>query len=140
MHTGFPLPDIEWPPLRQFWAGAARGELVLPYRPAEGRYDWYPDPDDLDSYQWRPVSGRATLFSWSVVRHAFLPQYADLVPYVTGLAALEEAPDVSLATMVVDCEPDDLEVDMPLAVTFRPLRFAGIDGEVVAPLFAPAVA
>ena len=139
MHAGFPLPDIEWPPLREFWAGAARSELVLPYRPDEGRYDWYPDPDDLDSYEWRPVSGRATLFSWSVVRHAFLPQYADLVPYVTGLAALEEDPDVRLATVVVDCEPDDLEVDMPLAVTFRPLRFTGVDGKVVAPLFTPAV-
>ena len=137
MRDAFPLPDLDWPPLRDFWAGAARHELVLPYRAAEGRWEWYPDPEEPDAYEWQQVSGQATLFSWSVVRHTFLPQYADLVPYVTGLAEIEEDPAVRLATMIVDAEPTDLVMDMPLEVTFRPLRFAGVDGEVQAPLFRP---
>ena len=26
----FPLPDTDWPPTREFWAAAARGELAVP--------------------------------------------------------------------------------------------------------------
>ncbi len=84
------------------------------------------------------MSGRATLFSWVVVTHAFLPQFADLVPFVPALVALDDDPAVRLATRVVDCDPDDLHFDMPLQVTFRPIEFDGIDGRVTAPLFAPA--
>jgi hypothetical protein len=38
---------------------------------------------------------------------------------------------------IVDCPIDDLRCDMPLEVDFRPLRFDGVDGEVVVPLFRP---
>jgi hypothetical protein len=39
---------------------------------------------------------------------------------------------------MVDCDPAELDFDMPVAVTFRPISFIGVDGEVVAPLFTPA--
>jgi hypothetical protein len=42
-----------------------------------------------------------------------------------------------MATEVVDGDPDQLEFDQPMEVTFRPLRFGGIDGAVVAPLWRP---
>jgi uncharacterized OB-fold protein len=73
-----------------------------------------------------------------VVTHAFLPQFADLTPFVPALVALEEDPSVRIATRMVDCDPAELEFDMPVVVTFRPISFTGVDGEVVAPLFMPA--
>jgi uncharacterized OB-fold protein len=84
------------------------------------------------------MSGRATLFSWVVVTHAFLPQFAEKVPFVPGLVALEEDPAVRLTTEIVDCDPSVLRFDMPLAVVFRPISFAGVEGSVMAPLFTPA--
>ncbi len=84
------------------------------------------------------MSGRGTLFSWVVVTHAFLPQFADLVPFVPALVALEEDPAVRLATRVVDTDPETLDFDMPLQVTFRPITFAGVEGSVTAPMFVPA--
>jgi len=84
------------------------------------------------------MTGRGTLFSWVVVTHAFLPQFADLVPFVPALVALDEDPAVRIATRVVDCDVDALTFEMPLQVTFRPIAFIGVDGEVTAPLFAPA--
>jgi hypothetical protein len=39
---------------------------------------------------------------------------------------------------MVGCDPAALGFDMPVAVTFRPISFTGVDGEVVAPLFTPA--
>jgi hypothetical protein len=138
----FPLPDVEWEPTRAFWAGAARGELVLPRCEACGRWVWYPDGACRfcggASLAWTRASGRGRLFSWSVVHRPFIPQLADMVPYVTGLVAIEEDPAVRLATLVVDCPAERLRMDMPLIATFRPLRFSGVSGEVVAPLFRPA--
>jgi uncharacterized OB-fold protein len=84
------------------------------------------------------MSGRGTLFSWVVVTHAFLPHFGDLVPFVPALVALDEDPAVRLATRIVDTDPASLSFDLPVRVTFRPLSFAGVDGTVPAPLFAPA--
>jgi uncharacterized OB-fold protein len=153
MHPDFPLPDVDWPPARPFWDGAAAGELRLPRCPACGRIHWYPEgpcrrcgaPTGADAdagagspLRWEPVSGRGTLFSWSVVTQVFLPQFRDLVPVVPALVAVDEDPDVRLVTRVVDADPADLRVDQPVRVVFRPLTFAGVAGSVAAPLFVPA--
>ncbi len=137
----FPLPDVEWPPTREFWQGAARHQLVVPRCDACGRWVWYPTDAcrrcGATAQTWTPVSGRGRLFSWSIVHRAFIPQLADMVPYVTALVAIDEDPAVRLATFIVDCAHDHLRIDMPVAVTFRELRFAGVAGSVTAPLFAP---
>ena len=70
---------------------------------------------------WTAVSGAGTLFSWAVVRRAFLPAFADQVPFVTALVALAEDPAVRLPTYLVDADPDTLRADEPVRVTFRPL-------------------
>ena len=137
MHEHFPLPDASFAPLRPFWDAAAAERLVMPYSARHGRIAWYPD-DANDRYDWREVSGRGSLYSWAVVTHAFLPQYRDLLPFATGLVALEEDPSVRLVSLIVDCDPAQLAVDQPLEVVFRPLRFAGVDGERMAPHFKPA--
>ena len=141
MHAGFPLPDLGWDALRPFWDGAARGELVLPRCRSCGGLVWYPAETcrhcGHEAHRWEPVSSRGRLFSWTVVRHVFLPAFADLVPFATGLVALDEDPRARLVTRLVDCDHDTLEVDQPVEVVFRPLRFTDIEGEVTAPLFRP---
>jgi uncharacterized OB-fold protein len=138
----FPLPDVTWPATAEFWAGAAREELLIPRCDGCGRFRWYPKPEcpacAAEPYSWVPVSGRGTLFSWVVVTHPFLPQFADLVPFVPALVALDEDPGVRLPTRMVDCDPGALTFDLPVTVTFRPIAFAGVDGSVPAPMFVPA--
>ena len=138
----FPLPDLEWPLTAEFWAGAARDELRIPVCDTCDRFRWYPKDEcpycDGRPFTWQPVSGRGTLFSWVVVTHAFLPQFADLVPFVPALVALDEDPQVRVPTRIVDCDPTDLRFDMPVAVTFRDISFTGVEGSVRAPLFVPA--
>jgi uncharacterized OB-fold protein len=140
--SAFPLPDTDWPPTREFWAAAARRVLAVPRCDACARYVWYPDGTcrfcGAHAATWTPVSGRGRLFSWSVVRRAFIPQVADDVPYVAGLVTIDEDRAVRIVTRIVDCAPEALRIDMPVRVVFRPLRFAGVSGEVVAPLFVPA--
>jgi uncharacterized OB-fold protein len=142
MHAEFPLPDTQWPPTREFWAAAARGALAIPRCDTCTRYVWYPETPCRHcagaNLTWTEVSGAGHLFSWSVVRFAWIPQFADRLPFVTGVVALREDPAVRLVTYIVDCAPDELRCDMPVHVVFRPLRYAGIAGEVVAPMFRPS--
>ncbi len=137
----FPLPDVDWPPTAEFWAGAARGRLVLPRCDACGRFVWYPDGTCRfcggATLTWTDVSGRGRLFSWSVVHRPFIPQLADAVPYVTALVTIDEDPAVRLVTRIVDAAPEALRIDMPVRVLFRPLEFAGVSRTVDAPVFTP---
>ena len=140
--SDFPLPDVAWPPTREFWSAAARGELALPRCEGCGRLHWYPEERCRgcgDSrHRWERMSGAGTLFTWVVVRQPFLPQLRDQVPFLTGLVAVAEDPSVRLAARIVECEPAELRIDMPLEVVFRPLSFGGVARRVPAPFFRPA--
>jgi uncharacterized OB-fold protein len=135
----FPLPDVDDPLTAPYFAGAARGELMVTRCASCGAYVWYPQehcPDDEGALEWVPVSGRASLFSWAVVHRAFLPAFADKVPFVTALVAIDEDPSVRLCTYLVDADPATLTADAPVVVTFRPLTFSTVpDKSVVVPMF-----
>jgi uncharacterized OB-fold protein len=137
--SDFPLPDVEWEPTRPFWAAAARGELSIPRCDACGLLVWYPDRACRGCggtrHAWTVLSGRGRLYSFTVVRRAFIPAFADDVPYVTGLVALAEDPAVRLVTRIVDCDPADLRIDQAVRAVFRPLAFPGIERRVLAPMF-----
>jgi uncharacterized OB-fold protein len=136
----FPLPDVDEPLTAPFFAAAARGELAIPRCDACDAHVWYPHetcPHDGGNLTWTAVSGRGTLFTWAVVRRAFLPAFEDRVPFVTALVALDEDPAVRICTYVVDTAAADLVADAPVAVTFRPLAFSTVPGRsVVVPMFA----
>jgi uncharacterized OB-fold protein len=137
----FPLPDIDDPLTAEFFAGAARGELVIPRCDTCNKYVWYPRdacPHDGGALTWTRVSGNGTLFSWAVVQRAFLPAFTDRVPFVTALVAIDEDPAVRIVAYIVDAEPNALRVDQPVRVDFRPLAFATVpDRAVAVPMFRP---
>ncbi len=143
MRRAFPLPDTGWEPTAGFWEAAASRELRIPRCDQCRAWCWYPKEQcpscGSARFTWTATSGRGSLFAWAVVRHAFLPQFADKVPFVPGLVSLEEDPSVRLVTEIVDCRPDQLRIGMPMRVAFRPMSFPGVDGEVTAPFFVPAV-
>jgi uncharacterized OB-fold protein len=139
----FPLPDPGFAPTRPFFEAAARGELALPRCTGCGRFQWVP-PERCRAcgsgrLAWEPTSGRATLFSFAVVRRALLREFAPLVPFATGIATLAEDPALRLVTRFVDCAPEELRIGMPLRAVFRPLGYPQVAGwTVVVPFFTPA--
>jgi uncharacterized OB-fold protein len=138
----FPLPDVDDPLTAPYFAGAARGELMITRCDACDNYVWYPTercPTCAGELTWKPVSGEATLFSWAAVRRAFLPAFADQVPFVTALVALVEDPTVRLPTYLVDSGVGPFRADEPMRVTFRPLSFSTVPGKsVIVPMFVRA--
>src|SRR3954447_9146160 len=139
----FPPPDVDDPLVAPFFAAAARGELAIPRCDVCAGYVWYPKescPHCGGALTWTAVSGQGSLFTWTVVRRAFLPAFADRVPFVTALVALDDDPAVRLCTYLVDTDPDGpLEAGTPLRVTFRDLTFSTVpDRSVRVPMFTVA--
>ena len=136
----FPLPDVDDELTAGYFAGAARGELSIPQCASCARWCWYPEPVCPacgGALAWTATAGRGTLFSCVVVERAFLPAFAEMVPFVTALVALEEDPAVRIVTLLVDADPPTLAVDLPMEVTFRPIAFPTVpDRSVIVPMFA----
>lgn len=78
------------------------------------------------------MSGRATLYTWSVIHRNDLPPFGARIPYTAAVVDLAEGP--RMMTEVVDCAPGDLLIGMELEVTFR----EAADGVAVA-VFRPPV-
>jgi uncharacterized OB-fold protein len=138
----FPLPDLSDERTAEYFAGAARGELVLPRCDSCNRFVWYPEEEcphcGAQAFTWTRVSGRGRVFTWTVVRRAFLPAFEEMVPFVTALVSLDEDPAVRIVSYIVDCEPDALAADLPVEVVFRPLQFPTVPGRSVpVPMFVP---
>ena len=141
--SDFPLPDLDDERTAGYFAGAARGELVIPKCDACGRLCWYPEDRcpacGGDAFTWTAVGGHGRVFTWAVVRRAFLPAFQEMVPFVTALVALDEDPAVRIVTLLVDVDPAALTVDLPMEVVFRPLAFPTVpDRSVVVPMFRSA--
>ncbi|MFB7103323.1 Zn-ribbon domain-containing OB-fold protein [Streptomyces hydrogenans] len=127
-------PDID-AFTRPYWDAAAEGRLLLRRCRACARPHHYPREfcphcwsEDVD---WEPASGRATLYTWSVVHRNDLPPFGERVPYVAAVVDLAEGP--RMMTQVVDVPEDDLRADMALEVVFR----TGEDGVAVPVFTAP---
>jgi uncharacterized OB-fold protein len=78
------------------------------------------------------VSGRGTIYSYTVARQAFDPAYMDDIPYTVALVELEEDADIRILTNIVDIAPADVEVGLPVEVTFVQR------GDAALPVFRPS--
>lgn len=123
---------------RHFWTGGADDELRFLRCRTDGTYVHPPTPrcptclgKDLGV---EPVSGRATVLTYTVNHQAWMP--GPELPFVLAIVELPEQVGLRLTTNIVNCSPDDVEVGMPVQVTFE--RHSEGDEDVFIPLFEPA--
>ncbi|MET0148312.1 MAG: OB-fold domain-containing protein, partial [Acidimicrobiales bacterium] len=106
-----------------FWDGAAEERLVIQRCEACGRWQYYPRPFCKTCWSedvtWAEACGRATLYTYSIVRRNDLPPFDGRVPYVAAIVDLEEGP--RMISEVVDCPLEDVTIGMDLVVTYRDL-------------------
>jgi uncharacterized protein len=79
-------------------------------------------------WTWRQSTGRGRLFTWTVVVRPMHEAFVNDSPYAPAVIELEEG--VRLLSEVVDCDPDALEIDMPVEVVFE-----DVTDEVTLPKF-----
>ncbi len=127
MERPYPVPDAETAP---FWEAVAAGRLDLQRCRSCSRHVFYPRSlcphcggADLD---WVTVSGRGTVYSFTVV-HRAPAEFQDEAPYVVALVELEEG--ARMLTRLIGVEPAAVRVSMPVEVTLQ--------GEPRLPYFRP---
>jgi hypothetical protein len=118
--TAAALPPVPVPgPLtRFFWDAIAEGRLDILRCNACGHHVHYPRPicDRCQSMDLAPatMSGRGTIYSYTVVVQAFHPYFVDRLPYVLAVIELDEEPGLKVTTTLVGCEEGDLKVGLPV--------------------------
>jgi uncharacterized OB-fold protein len=127
-----PLPRIT-PETGFFWTSGADGVLRVQRCPETGRWLHPPRPDCGPSGTLTPVptavSGRGTVFSYTVNHQAFLP--APTPPYVVAIVELDEQEGLQMMTRIVGCDPADVHIGQRVRVVFEQ------HGEVYLPFFEP---
>ncbi|WP_433045968.1 Zn-ribbon domain-containing OB-fold protein [Dactylosporangium sp. CS-033363] len=93
-----PLPDPDYVDFAPFWAGTARGELLVPACAACSRNVWPPRmacPDCAGlAFDWRPLGGRGRLYSHTTIGRAMLAGFEAEVPYTVVIVAAAADPRV----------------------------------------------
>ncbi|MDG9707611.1 Zn-ribbon domain-containing OB-fold protein [Streptomyces sp. DH10] len=107
---------------RTYWEAAAEGRLLIRRCRACGRAHHYPREFCphcwSEDVAWEPASGRATLYTWSVVHRNDLPPFTDRTPYVAAVVDLAEGPRM-MTEVVGTGSAGELSAGAELVVAFR---------------------
>ncbi len=131
--SGFLLPDLDDETSAPFWAGTARGELLVQRCSSCGRLRMPPRPmcprcRSLD-LTWAPMSGRGTVWSFAIPHPPLLPAYQELAPYNVVIVALAEDPTIRFVGNLVaaadaplnSVDPSTVQIGEPVSVVFAPV-------------------
>ncbi len=104
-----------------YWQGCLEGTLRLQLCNSCGKGRFPPGPVcphcKAAGAEWVESSGRASVYSWIVVRHPIPAEvYGEDVPYVVALVDLD---GVRMPTNIVGCAPEDVYGGMEVELSFK---------------------
>lgn len=113
-----PTPDRE---SAEFWDRVHAHRLALQQCRQCGSFRFYPRalcPVCLgELYEWVPVTGRGTVYSYTVCYRPASEAFAADTPYVVALVDLAEG--VRLLSNIIDCAPAQVRVGMPVTLVYE---------------------
>ncbi|HEY3830756.1 MAG TPA: OB-fold domain-containing protein [Acidimicrobiia bacterium] len=136
--TAFPHPALTGD-AAPFWLAASEGRLAIQACGECGTLRHPPRPVcahcGATAVEWRTVSGRGELWSFTVVHRPTLPAFDERVPYVAIVVRLEEGPFLVSTLVGFDGDAaaaarEDLAAGAPVEVVFE-----RIADELTLPLF-----
>ncbi len=120
---------------RPFWEATAEGRFLIQRCGACHKAAFYPRPAcphcGSAELGWEDACGAATVHTFSIARRPTHPKFTGDEPYVVAIVELAEGPHVT--TNIVECDPDDVWIGMPVELVFDEV---GDDGYALA-LFRP---
>jgi len=108
-----------------YWDGAKEGKLVLQHCAACGLISAQPrvvcPRCHGEAFEWKPVSGKGTIHSYTIVHQTTSPGFQEEVPYVVCHVQIdEESTCYVTANLLVDpSEHERLTISLPVEVTFE---------------------
>lgn len=128
-----PVPVVNtW--AKPFWDAAQQERLIIQKCNSCGEHVFYPriacPHCSADELEWVEVSGKGTVYSFTVVEANAPSAFLGDMPYVVAVIRLQEG--VQMLSNVIGCDPHSVVCDMPVEVTFEKLS-----DEFTLPKFKP---
>ena len=88
---------------------------------------WFNNPPRIicpqcqgEDFEWSEVSGKATIFTFTVTYQTTVPGFSDELPYVIVHAGIDEQPAcIITANLVGPYEADKLDINLPVVVDWE---------------------
>jgi uncharacterized OB-fold protein len=114
------------PSTEPFWAATAEHRLVIPRCTTCGTFRLPPSPfcwkcraQDVD---WVEHDGNGTVYSFTVIRHAVIPQVRDALPFIAAVVELPGTGGCRLIGNIVDCEPEAVKIGAAVTLDWYDVR------------------
>ncbi len=117
----------EPPPARSyskpFWEATREKKLVIQYDTQAKQYQFYPRATSIHTgrrskLEWREVSGKGEVFSFSVIRRA-RPPFEGNEPFVLAVVTLDEG--VNVMGNLVHCTVEEIKIGLKVKPFWAPL-------------------
>ena len=120
-----------------FWQAAREGRLAIQRCTACRRWNHAPSLACPGcggfALDFEDASGRGRLHSWTVLADPPAPGFIGKLPLVVGVVELAEQEGLLMVANVLDVDPAELRLNLPLEVTFET-----VTPDCVLPQFRPA--
>lgn len=128
-----PLPRVD-DDTRAYWAGLARGALLLQHCLDCGSIQFYQRAlcgRCLSArVEHRPASGRGIIYSFSTVHRPPSAEFKEDIPYTVVLVELAEGP--RMISTLVDAPPETVRIGQAVEIVYEPAT-----PEIALPRFRP---
>jgi uncharacterized OB-fold protein len=129
-----PLPHID-EESRPWWEALQRHELYIQKCIKCGDVRYYPRAlctNCMSSQvQWLKCSGRGKVYTFTATYQNQAPGFRESLPYIMAYVELDEG--VKMLTNLVDCQPEQVKIGMPVEVVYE-----DVTPEVTLAKFRPA--
>jgi uncharacterized OB-fold protein len=117
-----PLP-VERSFSKPFWDATREKRLILQYDRVAQAYQFYPRPTSIytgreSNLEWREVSGRGKIFSYTIARRA-RPPFREHEPFWLALVTLDEG--VNFMANIIGCAPEQMKIGLRVRPHWAPL-------------------
>ncbi len=105
-----------------FWEATAEHRLIVQRCTDCGTVRQPPGPFcpscRSQAVEWQELSGQATLYSFTVIRHALIPLLRAHLPMVIAVVEPDDAPAARLVANLVEVAVDAIAIGMPLEIVW----------------------
>ncbi len=109
-----------------FWDAAAEHRLIVPRCRACAAFRFPPTPFcwrcQSQEVDWVDHDGAGTIYSFTVVRHAVIPEVREALPMVVAVVELPGTEGCRLVGNVVDCRPEEVRIGLPVELDWYDVR------------------
>lgn len=123
---------------KPFWDAARQDRLVAPKCSNCGTFRLPPSAYCFNCQQrgidWVELSGTATIYSFTIVRHPLHPDLAPICPYVSGVVELDgtQGAGARMLVNIIDVDVENVKIGDRVEVVFE-----HVNDEMSTPRFRP---